>query len=170
MVVMIPICVVNGMAALITFGYVFVFWKGWCSRCKQDGLCWVAKDATEAAVDTAGAVAAEITKTVSSTEVRSLARLCTTRILTHTRARVLPTRSGDPAENLRGPRPSISSRSAWSDPSILRRLRMGRRRRTSPTPLRRRSQARARRRRSLPPRAVRRRPCPGLRQRRPSLV
>ena len=70
MVVMIPICVVNGVAALITFGYVFVFWKGWCSKCKENP-CWVAKAATEAAVDQVGAVSAEIAKTVSSTEVRS---------------------------------------------------------------------------------------------------
>ena len=166
---MIPICFVNGVAALITFAYTCVLWADWCSKCKENP-CWVAKAATEAAASQVEAVGAEIAKTVSSTEVRSLARLCTTRILTHTRARGLVVRSGDPAENLRGPQPSISPRSAWFDPSILRRLRMGRRRRTSPTPLRRRSPARARRRRSLPLRAVRRRPCPGLRQRRPRLV
>ena len=68
---MIPICFVNGVAALITFAYTFVFWAGWYSRCREDP-CWVAKDVTDAAVDTAGAVAADFTKTLSSTEVRSL--------------------------------------------------------------------------------------------------
>ena len=124
MVVMIPICVVNGVAALITFGYVFVFWKGWCSKCKENP-CWVAKAATEAAATQVEAVGAEIAKTMSSTEKTY-------------EVRSLPSRRG-----LLG-----------VDPSILRRLRTGRRRRTSPTPLRRRSPARARRRRSLPPRAV----------------
>ena len=106
-VVMVPICIANGVAALITFAYVFAFWKGWCSKCKENP-CWVAKAATEAAADQVGAVSAEIAKTVSSTEVRSSdPPACL-------RTRIAPlTYTFVPAESLRGPEPSISSNFAW---------------------------------------------------------